>query len=287
MPQPKFTASARLKRLGAALRSLRVASNLTVDQVATNLGWSGSKVSRIETAKQIVSPSDVRELVTLYELGADEIEKYVAIARRAKERDWWHKYDDVLPEWFEGYLGLETEASKISTYESDLVPGLLQTEPYAAAVLGAYPLRTTPEEMERSVDLRRARQARLSDENPLVLDAVISETALRRAIGGPTVMREQLAHLTAMVQRPNVTVRLLPFSAGEHPGLDGAFSVLEFADADDGRIVTVETMTSTLYIEKTRDVGIYRLAFDQIRSVAVGPDETADMIKATTRELEK
>ncbi|MDQ2881895.1 MAG: helix-turn-helix domain-containing protein [Actinomycetota bacterium] len=285
MPQPKFTASARLKRLGAALRSLRVASDLTVDQVATSLGWSGSKVSRIETAKQIVSPSDVRKLVTLYELGADEIEKYVAIARRAKERDWWYKYDDVLPEWFEGYLGLETEASKISTYEADLVPGLLQTEQYAAAVLGAYPLRTTPEEMERSVDLRRARQARLSDENPLILDAVISETALRRAIGGPSVMREQLAHLAAMIQRPNVTIRLLPFGAGEHPGINGAFSVLEFADADDGRIVTVETMTSTLYIEKTRDVGIYRLAFDQIRSVALGPDETADMIKVTTREL--
>ncbi|MGH3536133.1 MAG: helix-turn-helix domain-containing protein [Pseudonocardiaceae bacterium] len=286
MPQPKFTASARLKRLGAALRALRAESDLTVEQVATSLKWSGSKVSRIETAKQIVSSDDVRALVSLYDVGADEIEKYVAIARQVKQRDWWHKYDDVLPEWFEGYLGLEAEASKISTYEADLVPGLLQTEQYAAAVLGAFPLRTTPEEMERSVDLRRARQARLCDESPLILDAVISETVLRRGIGGSTVMREQLEHLAAMVQRPNVTVRLLPFDAGEHPGINGAFSVLEFADADEGRIVTVETMTSTLYIEKTRDVGIYRLAFEQIRSAALGPGETDDMIKATTRELE-
>lgn len=167
---PKFTATARLKRLGSALRALRAASDMTVEQAATSLGWSSSKVSRIENAKHIVSPDDVRALVTLYGLGLDETEKYAAIARQARQRDWWHKYDDVLPEWFEGYLGLEAEASKISTYESDLVPGLLQTEQYAAAVLGAYPLRTTPEEMERSVDLRRARQDRLSGENPLTLE---------------------------------------------------------------------------------------------------------------------
>ncbi|HXT44354.1 MAG TPA: DUF5753 domain-containing protein, partial [Pseudonocardiaceae bacterium] len=205
--------------------------------------------------------------------------------RKAKERDWWHKYDDVLPEWFEGYLGLEAEASKISTYESDLVPGLLQTEQYAAAVLGAFPLRTTPEEQERAVDLRRARQARLADNNALILDAVISETVLRRNVGGVAVMREQLEHLIRVTERPNVTVRLLPFASGAHAGLDGAFSVLEFPDPEDGRIVTVETMTSTLYVERTRDVGVYRLAFEQIGSDALGPVETVDMISATALEL--
>jgi transcriptional regulator with XRE-family HTH domain len=286
VPQPKFTATARLKRLSAALRSLRVASDLTVDQVGTSLGWSGSKVSRIENAKHIVSPDDVRALVTLYGLSADETDKYAVIARQAKQRDWWHKYDDVLPEWFEGYLGLEAEASKISTYESDLVPGLLQTEQYAAAVLGAYPLRTTPEEMERAVDLRRARQERLSGDNPLRLDAVISETVLHRTIGGVATMRQQLEHLIRMTEQPNITVRLLSFAAAEHPGINGAFNVLEFADPDDGRIVTVETLTSTLYIEKTRDVGIYRLAFDQIWSAALGPGDTVDMISATALELE-
>jgi transcriptional regulator with XRE-family HTH domain len=282
---PKFTATARLKRLGSALRALRVASDLSVDQVGDRIGWSGSKVSRIETAKQIVSPDDVRALVTLYGLSEDETEKYVAIAWKAKERDWWHKYDDVLPEWFEGYLGLEAEASKISTYESDLVPGLLQTEQYAAAVLGAFPLRTTPEEQERAVDLRRARQARLADNNALILDAVISETVLRRNVGGVAVMREQLEHLIRVTERSNVTVRLLPFASGAHAGLDGAFSVLEFPDPEDGRIVTVETMTSTLYVERTRDVGVYRLAFEQIGSDALGPVETVDMISATALEL--
>lgn len=264
---------------------MRTASELTVEQVGEALGWSGSKVSRIETAKQLVAPDDVRVLVGLYGVGEDEIEKYVAIARQARQRDWWHKYDDVLPEWFEGYLGLEAEASKISTYESDLVPGLLQTEQYAAAVLGAFPLRTTPEEMERTVDLRRARQARLSDENPLILDAVISETVLRRAIGGTTVIADQLRHLIAMTERPNVTLRLLPFEAGEHPGLDGAFSVLEFADPEDGRIVCVEAMTSTLYIERPRDVGIYRLAFDQLQSRALDPEETINIISAAGIEF--
>jgi transcriptional regulator with XRE-family HTH domain len=282
----KFTSPTRLKRLGSALRSLREASDLTAEQAAKSLGWSGSKVSRIETGKQLVSPDDVRTLVGLYDVREDEIEKYVAIARQSRQRDWWHKYDDVLPEWFEGYLGLEAEASKISTYESDLVPGLLQTERYAAGVLGAYPLGTTPEEMERAVDLRRARQARLADNNPLLLDVVISETVLRRAIGGAKVMREQLEFLTAMMDRSNITLRLLPFAAAEHPGLDGAFSVLEFPDPDDGRIVCVEAMTSTLYIEKTRDVGVYRLAFDQIRSAAASPDETAAAIAATAKELD-
>lgn len=246
----------------------------------------GLQVSRIETGKQLAAPDDVRRLVGLYDVGEDEVEKYVAIARQARQRDWWHKYDDVLPDWFEGYLGLEAEASKISTYESDLVPGLLQTEQYAANVLGAFPLGTTPDETERAVDLRRARQARLSDDNPLILDAVISETVLRRAIGGTAVMREQLEHLATMMDRPNITLRLLPFTAAKHPGLDGAFSVLEFPDPDDGRIVCVEAMTSTLYINKTRDVGIYRLAFDQIRSATVGPDETAAAITATIRKLE-
>jgi len=283
---PKFTATARLKRLGSALRALRVASDLSVDQVGDRIGWSGSKVSRIETAKQIVSPDDVRALVTLYGLSEDETEKYVAIARKAKERDWWHKYDDVLPEWFEGYLGLEAEASKISTYQSDLVPGLLQTEQYATAVLSAYPLRTTPEEQERSVDLRRARQDRLiSGDNPLILDAVISETVLRRSVGGVDVMRDQLEHLIRMTERPNITVRLLPFAAAEHAGINGAFDVLEFPDPEDGRIVTVETLTSMLYIERTRDVGVYRLAFDQICCAAQDPAETVNMISATALEL--
>lgn len=282
---PTFTATGRLKRLGSALRDLRAASELTADQVARSLGWSGSKVSRIENAKQLVSPSDVRRLLSLYEVGEDEIEKYATISRQARQRDWWHKYDDVLPEWFEGYLGLEAEAAKISTYESDLVPGLLQTEQYAAAVLAAFPLQTTPDEMERSVELRRARQARLTGDNPLILDAVISETVLCRAIGGKPVMREQLNALIKAAEAPNVTLRLLPFEAAEHPGVDGAFSVLEFPDPDDGRTVCVEAMTSTLYIEQTRQVGIYRLAFDQIRSVSLGSDETAGIIARKAKEL--
>jgi len=136
------------------------------------------------------------------------------------------------------------------------------------------------------VDLRRARQARLSDDNPLILDAVISETVLRRAIGGTAVMREQLEHLAGMMNWPNITLRLLPFTAAEHSGLDGAFSVLEFPDPDDGRIVCVEAMMPMLYINKTRDVSIYRLAFDQIRSAAFGPDETAAAITATIWKLE-
>ena len=259
---------------------------MTAGQVATSLEWSGSKVSRIENAKQFVSPTDVRTLLVLYGLGEDEIEKYVTIARQARQRDWWHKFDDVLPEWFEGYLGFEAEAAKISTYESDLVPGLLQTEQYAAAVLSAFPLRTTPDEMERSVELRRARQARLSGDNPVTLDAVISEAVVRRVIGGPQVMRAQLESLIDAAQAPNITLRLLPFTAAEHPGINGAFSVIEFPDPEEGRIVCVEALTATLYIEQTRQIGVYRLAFDQIRAASLEPQETTKLIATRAKELE-
>lgn len=282
----EFTANARLKRLGSALRNLRAASELTADQVARSVRWSGSKVSRIENAKQFASPNDVRDLLSVYGLGEEEIEKYVTIARQAKQRDWWHKFDDVLPEWFEGYLGFEAEATKISTYESDLVPGLLQTEHYAAAVLSVFPLRTTPDEMERTVELRRVRQARLSGDNAVTLDAVISEAVLHRAIGGPRVMRAQLESLINTAQAPNITLRLLPFTAAEHPGINGAFSVIEFPDPDEGRIVCVEALTSTLYIEQTRQIGVYRLAFDQIRAASLEPEETTKVIATRAKELE-
>lgn len=283
----KFSSNTRLKRLSAALRNLRIASELTADQAARRLRWSGSKVSRIENAKQFASPSDVRDLLSVYGLSEEEIEKYVTMARQVKQRDWWHKFDDVLPEWFEGYLGLEAEATKISTYESDLVPGLLQTEQYAAAVLSAFPLRTTPDEMERTVELRRARQTLLSNDNPVTLDAVISEAVLRHTIGGPQVMRAQLESLINTAETPNITLRLLPFTALEHPGLDGAFSVLEFPDPGDGRIVCLEALTSTLYIEQTRQVGIYRLAFDQIRAASLEPEETAEVIGIRIKELDQ
>jgi transcriptional regulator with XRE-family HTH domain len=281
-----YVPTIRRRRLGSALRRVREEAGLSTTEVAERIGWSHSKVSRIETAKTPVTSGDVRDLLVHYEIASAEAEALVTLAREAKQRGWWHSYGEVLPEWFESYLGLEAEAQQISTYEPQVIPGLLQTEAYAATVLGAHPLRTTPDEMERSVELRRARQARLTaDGEPVQLDAVIGEGALRQQIGGPEVMRDQLDRLLAAGEFPGVTVRMLPFDAGAHPALHGAFTVLEFPDPDDPRIVYIDNLTSSLYLETMREVGLYRLAYQQLQASALQPEETATFIARLTEEM--
>jgi transcriptional regulator with XRE-family HTH domain len=281
-----YVPTIRRRRLGSALRRVREEAGLSTTEVAERLGWSHSKISRIETAKTPVTSGDVRDLLAHYEIASAEAEALVTLAREAKQRGWWHSYSEVLPEWFESYLGLEAEAQQISTYEPQVIPGLLQTEAYAATVLGAHPLRTTPDEMERSVELRRARQARLTgDGEPIQLDAVIGEGALRQQIGGHDVMRDQLQRLLTVGEFPGVTVRMLPFDAGAHPALNGAFTVLEFPDPDDPRIVYIDNLTSSLYLETMREVGLYRLAYQQLQASALQPDETATFIARLTEEM--
>lgn len=275
----------RRRRLGAALRRLREETGLTTTEVAERMGWSHSKVSRIETAKTPVTAADVRELLTIYEIASDEADALVALARDAKQRDWWHSYSEVLPEWFEVYLGLESEASRLSVYEAELIPGLLQTEAYATALLRSHPITKTPDETEQAVRLRRARQARLDGETPIVLDAVINEGALRRLVGGAEVMRAQLHDLATAAELPNVTVQVLPFVAGAHAGINGSFHVLEFPDPETPRVVYVDNLTSSLYLERSREVGKFRLAFEELQTSALTPDESTSMIADMAKEL--
>lgn len=276
----------RRRRLGAALRRLRDEAGLTTIEAGERLSWSHSKISRIETSKTPVTSTDVASLLAQYEIASEETEALLKLAREAKQRGWWHSYSEILPDGFDSYLGFEVEAQTISTFQPQVVPGLLQTEQYATAVLGAHALRTTPDEMERSVGLRRARQTRLtSDGDPVQLDAVIGESALRQLIGGAEVMREQLQQLTALGERPNVTLRVLPFDAGAHPALNGVFTVLEFPDPDDPRIVHVDNLIGSAYLESIREVGLYRLAYQQLQDIALRPDESAKLIVRLTEEL--
>ncbi|MGH3768008.1 MAG: helix-turn-helix domain-containing protein [Pseudonocardiaceae bacterium] len=282
-----YVPTIRRRRLGSALRRLREEGGLTTTEVGERLGWSHSKISRIETSKTPVTSADVANLVKHYEIPSEESEALLKLAREAKQRGWWHNYSEVLPDWFESFLGFEAEACRISNFEPLVIPGLLQTEQYATDVLGAHPLRTTPDEMERSVALRRARQARLTGDTgePIQLDAVIGEGALRQTIGGAGVMREQLLRLTELGELPNVTLRVLPFGAGAHPALHGAFHVLEFPDPDDPRIVYLDNRTSSLYLESVRDVGLYRLAYQQLQAVTLQPDESAKLVVRLTEEM--
>lgn len=285
-PVPNYIPTIRRRRLGAALRRLRDEAGLTTTEIGDRLGWSHSKVSRIEMSRTPVTAADVTSLLAQYEIADEEADALIKLAWEAKQRGWWHGYSEVMPEWFESYLGFETEACRISNFEPLVVPGLLQTEQYATAVLGAHALRTTPDEMERSVALRRARQARLTRNNdPLHFDAVIGEGALRQLVGGPEVMRGQLRQLATLGELPNVTLRVLPFEASAHPALHGAFVVLEFPDPDDPRIVYLDNLISSLYLESIREVGLYRLTYQQLQDVALDPDETAKLILRLTEEI--
>lgn len=274
----------RRRRLGAALRRLREARGMSMEAVAEELGWSTSKVSRIETAKIAVTPADVRALLGTLEVLNDEVETLVSLAGENRQPGWWRQYAEVLPAWFEGYLSLESEASRLLVYESEVVPGLLQTEDYAAQILRHSPYTPLPDEAARAAELRRARQARLTGHDPVNLDAVINEGALRRAIGGPEVMRAQLCRLVETADLRNVVLRVLPFSAGAHPGVDGSFTVLEFSDLDP-RIVYLEHMTDSDYLDGLRDVAAYRHAHERLRGLALSPAGSREMVIKLAKEM--
>jgi transcriptional regulator with XRE-family HTH domain len=275
----------RRRRLGAALRRLREGSGLSLEAVAQELGWSTSKVSRIELAKIAVTPADVRALLGVLDVLTEEVETLVSLAGEDRQLGWWRQYAEVLPPWFEGYLSLESEASRLLAYESEVVPGLLQTEQYAAEILRHSSYTQLPDEATRAAELRRARQVRLGGSDPVVLDVVINEGALRRVVGGRLVMCGQLTHLLAASELPNVALRVLPFAAGAHPGVDGSFTVVEFADPSNPRIVYLDRMTNSEYLDGLRDVAAYRHAHQRLQEAALSLDESRQMISDLLQKL--
>jgi transcriptional regulator with XRE-family HTH domain len=275
----------RRRRLGAALRRLREGSGMSLDAVAKELGWSTSKVSRIELAKIAVTPADVRALLGVLDALSEEVETLVSLASEDRQPGWWRQYAEVLPPWFEGYLSLESEAARLLAYESEVVPGLLQTEQYAAEILRQSSYTQLPDEAARAAELRRARQVRLVGPDPIYLDAVINEGALRRVVGDRKVMCGQLTRLIETVELPNVALRVLPFAAGAHPAVDGSFTVLEFSDPSNPRIVYLDRMTDSEYLDSLRDVAAYRHAHERLRASALSVNDSHEMISKLLREL--
>ncbi|MDT7712462.1 MAG: hypothetical protein QOG46_1151 [Pseudonocardiales bacterium] len=275
----------RRRRLGAALRRLREGSGMSLEAVAKELGWSTSKVSRIELAKIAVTPADVRALLGVLDAVSDEVETLVSLASEDRQPGWWRQYAEVLPSWFEGYLSLESEAVRLLAYESEVVPGLLQTEEYAAEILRHSPFTPLPDEAARAAELRRARQVRLVGPDPIHLDVVINEGALRRTVGGPDVMIGQLTRVIETTELPNVALRVLPFEAGAHPGVDGSFTVLEFSDPSEPRIVYLDRMTDSEYLDGLRDVAAYRHAHERLRTFALSLSDSREIISGLLKEL--
>ena len=269
--------------LGAQLRRLREAKRISLEEAGNVIRASHSKISRLETGRVGFKDRDVADLLTLYGV-VDEKERDAlrTLASRANSPGWWHDYSDVLPHWFEAYVGLEEAASQIRAYEVQFVPGLLQTEDYARAVtmLGY----SNPREINRRVNLRLARQAVLTREDPPSLWVVLDEAVLRRPIGGANAMRTQLKHLIEMSQRPNVTIQIVPFNAGGHAAAGGPFSVLRFAEYDLPDIVYLEQLSSALYLDKQEVVDSYLAVMERLCIEAATPASSVKTLRAMLRE---
>ncbi|MFI5487952.1 helix-turn-helix domain-containing protein [Micromonospora echinaurantiaca] len=272
--------------LGAQLRRLREASGVTREGAGWEIRASESKISRMELGRVGFKERDVADLLTLYGVTApDERESLLKLARDANSPGWWHRYGDVLPSWFQSYLGLEAAAALIRTYEVQFVPGLLQTPAYARAVVLLGHPRADVAEVDRRVDLRMRRQQLLRRPQPPQLWAVVDEAALRRPIGGSAVMREQLTALIDATSAPNIRLQVVPFTAGGHAAAGGAFSILRFGDQDLPDIVYIEQLTSALYLDKRDDLDYYAVAMERLCVEAEPPERTPELLARIRDEL--
>ncbi len=275
----------RRKRLGIELRRLREQAGLTCEEVGRQLECSGTRISRMETGRITVKPGDARELLELYGVTGPEADALVQLAREARRKGWWHTYGRVLPAWFEAYIGLEAEAVRLRDFQSMVIPGLLQTEDYARAVIRAAPNAGSPDDVERLVAARMERQAILARAHPPDMWVVLSEGVLRAQIGGPAIMRAQLRRLADVAGGPNVTLQVLPFSNLAHVHPISPFTMLEFPDRADPAVVYLEHLTGSLFLEDEDEIRRYRVVFDHLRAEALGTGQSVDLIARMAAEL--
>ncbi|MEV6313732.1 helix-turn-helix transcriptional regulator [Streptomyces sp. NPDC051776] len=267
----------RRRRLGQELRRLRELKGMTAEEVAERLLVSQSKISRLENGRRSISQRDVRDLCGVYEVEDRRIvDSLMQMAKDSRQQGWWHAFGDIP---YSVYIGLETDAASLRVYESLIVPGLLQTREYAQAVIeGMWP-EATPSEIDKRIQIRLKRQDRLTDPiNPLRFWAVIDEALLRRVVGNPRIMAQQLEHLAQLSEQPHVTLQVLPYDVGAHPGMYGKFAILEFQDAMDASVVYLEGVTSDLYLEKANDVQSYAVMYEHLRAQALSAEQSRDFI---------
>ena len=269
--------------LGTQLRRLREARGITAQEAARAIRGSESKISRIELGRTSVREVDIIDLLSLYGItDPAEREELLSLAGQANQPGWWHQYQDVLPGWFQSYVGLEESAESIRSYDPQFIPGLLQTEGYASAVLALGDF--SMDEAERLVVLRKERQRRFSS-GEMRLWAIIDEVALRRPVGGVNVLRAQLEHLIEACQQERLTLQITPFAAAGYAA-PGAFSILRFTDPGMPDMVYVENLTSALYIDKSPEVDRYRLAMERLSIVSAPPGAAAEILRAIETDLE-
>ncbi|GAA4912525.1 helix-turn-helix protein [Actinomycetospora succinea] len=273
--------------LGQQLRALRERAGVTRETAGDRIRGSHAKISRLENGRTGFKERDVGDLLTLYGVhDADERDALLCLARRANAPGWWHRYSDLLPAWFETYVGLEQAATQIRTYEPHFVPGLLQTEAMMRHVTALGHGTMSDDELERRVELRLRRQEVLERDEAPTLWAVLDEASLRRMTGGVEVMREQVDHLIDVSERRGVVVQMVPFHLGGHAGAGGPFSILRFPrESAVPDVVYLEQLTSALYLDKRADVDDYLATMELLCVQALAPDETRDALRALRAEL--
>jgi transcriptional regulator with XRE-family HTH domain len=279
---PQSSATSRRRELSNALKQLREAANVTVAEAAETLGCSTDKIHWMERADW-TNPRwrDVRDLLNRYgvtdEATRDEL---IDLARKGGEKDWWQPYSKTLSKRrskYSAYLGLEADAMRILTYQLAVIPGLLQTDDYARAVIAEGPTEIGAKEINERVQVRTERQRILAGEDPVQLWAVIDEAALRRQIGGPDVMRAQIEYLIELAERPHITLQVLPFAAGAHPALSGSFTLLSSGQGYPD-VAYVETIGGELLIDRLDGVDRYRQVFRRLNVKALNPEATIEML---------
>jgi transcriptional regulator with XRE-family HTH domain len=274
--------------LGSQLRRLRETKGISRDEAGYAIRASGSKISRMELGRVSFKERDVADLLALYGVtDGDERDALLDLALKANSPGWWHRYNDLLPGWFQVYVGLEDAATLIRTYEVQFVPGLLQTEDYSRAIMSVGQAGAAGEEVERRVRLRADRQKLLIRTGGAPrLWAVIDEAALRRLIGGPDVMRAQLQHLLDALQLPNVTVQVMPFKSGGHAAEGGPFTLLRFPEPDLPDVIYVEQLTSALYLDRRDDIDKYTEVMERLCVESEPPERTAEIISKIMEDIE-
>lgn len=271
--------------LGKRLRQLRERAGVSFDDAARAIEVTALTVRRMEKAEVGLRIPYVKELLRTYGVSSTEIEDFLSLAREANQPGWWHKFRDVLPEWFSAYVSLESEAAVIRLYEPQYVPGLLQTHDYAAALIRVGFPNASPEEVERHVALRLRRQDLLVKPEAPAIWAILDETVLRRPVGGPEVMREQIDRLVEATERPKVRIQIMRFAAGPHPGAYGPFHYFRFGFSELPDIVYTEGLAGAQYVDQPADVVTYLEVLDRMSVQAEPVARTRDILAALRKEL--
>ena len=272
--------------LGAQLRRLRERADLSPEAAGYQIRASRSKISRMETGRVGFKERDVADLLELYGVTDPQVvASMLELASQANAQDWWAKFGDVLPDWFEPYLGLEAAASLIRTFDLQFVNGLFQTEAYARSVASIGLRGAGAAEVDRMVGVRVRRQELLTSARAPRVWSIIDEAALRRTVGGAEVMRGQLRHLAELARLPNITIQVVPFSVGGHDAAGGSFTVLRFAEPDVPDVVYIEQLTGAIYLEKRTDVDHYLDVSNWLGAAALSPDASMRFFSDVLREL--